>query len=341
MNITYTHNNITESDNTLNSILDVIVEGTWDWNVNTGEVTRSPGWYKMLGYEVGIFLKNVFTWENIIHPDDYNMVMKHFELYVSGKIDTYEVEYRCKKSDDSYLWIVDRGKITEYNEDGSAARMIGAHNNIHQRKMAESELITKNHLLREGNLSLEKLLEQKNRELEYKNSQLEKKIKEVEYLSVTDTLTEIPNRRKLEFEIVKEIARSSRYGHDLTFVIFDIDNFKIINDKYGHSIGDNVLHKLALLVKEQLRITDFIARWGGEEFALILPETSLNQGVEVSQKLRKHIFQIEFEKDLFISCSFGVAQFTKDESKIDLFKRADKALYKAKELGRNRVESSK
>lgn len=339
MNHIYKHLTLKESEHTLNSILNIIVEGTWDWNANTGTVERSPGWYKMLGYEIGVFLKDVFTWENIIHPDDYNIVMKHFELYTTGKIDTYEIEYRCKKSDGSYLWIVDRGKIAEYNSDGSVARMIGAHHNIHLRKIAQSELITQNYLLKEGNFTLEKLLEEKNKELEEKNIELEKKMKEVEYLSITDTLTEIPNRRKLEYELEKEIARAKRYGQDLTFVIFDIDYFKNVNDKYGHSIGDNILHKLALIVKGKLRINDFIARWGGEEFALLLPETNLKESIEVSEKLRKYINQVEFEKDLFITCSFGISQYKKDESEEKLFNRADKALYQAKDLGRNRVES--
>ncbi len=338
MNTTYTHNTLEKSDYTLNAVLDIIIEGTWDWDVNSGHVDRSPGWYRMLDYKVGVFLKDVFTWENIIHPDDHPIVMKHFELYVSGKIDKYEIEYRCKKADGTYIWIIDRGKIVAYNEDGSAARMIGAHQNIHIQKMAQSELVKKNQLLEKGNLSLEKLLEEKNRELEEKNSELENKIKEVEYLSITDTLTKIPNRRKFEIEIEKETARSNRYGHDLSFVLIDIDFFKNVNDSYGHKVGDRVLKKLSLLIKKQLRLNDFVSRWGGEEFALLLPETNLEEAKHISEKLREYIHQICFENGLFITCSFGIAQYSKDETLDDLFNKVDGALYKAKELGRNRVE---
>lgn len=340
MNITYKHDSLEKSDFTLNSILNIIVEGIWDWNANTGHVDRSPGWYRMLGYDVGEFSNDVFTWENIIHPDDYSNVMKHFELYISGKIEYYEIEYRCKKSDNSYLWIMDRGSIVSRNKDGSVARMIGAHQNIHIQKIAQYDLIEKNHLLKKGNFSLEKLLEEKNHELEEKNNELEKKILEIKYLSETDTLTEISNRRKFQIEIEKEIARSNRYRHDLSFVIFDIDLFKIINDTYGHNIGDIVLKKLADVVKSQLRINDSIARWGGEEFALLLPNTNLKGACELAEKLKYHINAIDFGNKLFISCSFGVAQYHHSESIEQLFKNADTALYRAKELGRNRVECS-
>lgn len=340
MNITYQHDTLENSDFTLNSILDIIVEGTWDWNANTGHVDRSPSWYKMLGYDIGIFSNDVFTWENIIHPDDYMNVMNHFELYISGKIERYEIEYRCKKYDSSYIWIVDRAKIVSRNEDGSVARMIGAHQNIHLQKTAQRELIEKNQFLQEGKTSLEKLLESKNKELEQTNNELEKKISEIKYLSETDTLTEISNRRKFQFEIEKEISRASRYGHNLSFVIFDIDWFKNINDKYGHTMGDEILKKLAFFVKNQLRINDFIARWGGEEFALLLPSTNLEGAKDLSEKLRYQISTIDFGNELFISCSFGVAQYHNDESTDQLFRNADMALYKVKELGRNRVVCS-
>jgi len=292
----------------------------------------------MLGYDVGTFANDVFTWENIIHPDDYSIVMKHFELYTTGKIDKYEIEYRCKKSDGTYLWIVDRAKIVEYDINDQISRMIGAHQSIHERRAAQSELIKKNQLLNEGNVTLTKLLEEKNKELEDKNRELEKKISEVEYLSVTDSLTGISNRRMFESMINKEIARAKRYGHALSIVIIDIDYFKRLNDKFGHKVGDKVLQKLSLFIKNKLRGNDCFSRWGGEEFAIILPETDFEQSIEVCQKLRQCVNQIEFEDDLFISCSFGTTEYKLDESMDAIFLRADKALYRAKELGRNRVE---
>jgi len=339
MEITYSHKTLKAADSTLNSILDIINEGTWDWNALTGHVERSSGWYRMLGYDVGVFANDVFTWENIIHPDDYSIVMKHFELYTTGKIDKYEIEYRCKKQDETYLWIFDRAKVVEYGVDGEIVRMIGAHQSIHERRVAQSELIKKNQFLNEGNATLTKLLEEKNRELEDKNRELEKKVSEIEYLSITDSLTGISNRRMFESMLDKEISRAKRYKHALSIVIIDIDYFKKVNDKFGHKVGDTILQKLSTFIKNRLRGNDCFSRWGGEEFAVILPETNLRQSIEVCQTLRECINQIEFEDDLFISCSFGTTEYILEEPAESLFLRADKALYRAKELGRNRVES--
>ena len=144
---TYTHQIVKEADTTLNNILALIVEGVWDWNGNTGHVTRSPGWYKMLGHDFDIFERNVFTWENIIHPDDYPRVMQHFEQYIKGEIKEYFIEYRCNTASGQYLWIVDRGQVVKKNPDGSVARMIGAHQNIHQYKIAQEKLLKQNKIL--------------------------------------------------------------------------------------------------------------------------------------------------------------------------------------------------
>lgn len=335
----YKHNILKECQDTLYAILEIINEGVWDWDAKTGLVIRSPGWYRMLDYKIDSFAEDVFTWENVIHPDDYPFVMQQFESYINGKNSTYDVEYRCKKADGSYLWIRDKGKIVERGEDGSVARMIGAHENINDKKVAQSELLNKNKLLKDGNLTLEKLLKEKNIELEEKNLELEKKIQEIELLSTTDSLTQIANRRKFESQMESEIARAVRYKHSLSFTIFDIDHFKDINDKYGHKKGDEFLYKLASFVKSHLRKNDFIARWGGEEFAVIFPETDLRDAVEISNKLCRLINQTNFIDKIFISCSFGVAELTKDETVFEFFSKADKAMYKAKKLGRNRVES--
>jgi len=340
MDTNYRHATLEEAEFTLGSILEIIQEGTWDYNALTSHVTRSNVWYKMLGYEAGVFAEDVLTWEHIIHPDDYARVMEHFEKYTQGINHYYSIQYRCKKANDSYIWIHDRAQIVARTKDGLVARMIGAHENIDEKKRAQEELVQKNKLLEKGNLSLEKLLETKNQELELKNKELEEKIKEIEDLSTTDSLTKVANRRKFETELRHETARSFRYNNPLSLVICDIDHFKRCNDTYGHKAGDKILVELASLLRRNLRINDFIARWGGEEFVILLPETSSLQAHKIIEKLRILIAKTLFLEELQLSCSFGIAQLRKEDTSDTFFSRADAMLYKAKANGRNKVEAT-
>ena len=339
MDITYRNQEHSASNFTLNSILDIIVEGVWDWNSHTGHVDRSPGWYRMLGYDFEVFSNTVFTWEKVIHPDDYDRVMQHFEDYINKKSTNYCIEYRCRKCDGSYLWIVDNGKVVEYNEDGTVGRMIGAHHNIHEQKVAQIELIKQNQLLQDGNISLEKVIHRKTNELEKKNGELELKMHEVETLSNKDLLTEVANRKKFEEVLQKEILRSRRYKHPLSFVLFDIDNFKYINDTFGHKVGDSVLRSLSKLITANIREVDFFGRWGGDEFVLIFPNTTIEKALLITEKLRRIISEYEVKPNLFTTCSFGLVERNKSYGVSELFQQADKALYSAKHQGRNMVVS--
>jgi|GEM_PF-142235 len=335
--ITYRHGSVADADWTLNCILDVIVEGTWDWNGKTGEVLRSPGWFRMLGYAESSFKSDVFTWENIIHPDDYARVMENFECYTSGKAGEYCIDYRCKKVDGSYLWITDRAMVVEYDQEGRVSRMIGAHQDINERKLAQLELIEQNRLLTAGNVTLERQLSKKAQELEIRNRELQQKIAEVERISKTDSLTGIANRKKFEEELIREKSRSDRYHHPLSMAIFDIDFFKRVNDTCGHKTGDIVLKNLVDFVAANIREIDFFARWGGEEFVLIFPDVTLEGAVHATDKLRQLISEHEMMPGLKMTCSFGVTQYQQGDSIEQLFARIDNALYQAKHEGRNRV----
>ncbi|SEG69533.1 sensor domain-containing diguanylate cyclase [Marinobacterium lutimaris] len=335
--ITYTHTSLEAADATLNNLLDLIVEGTWDWSRSSGEVKRSPGWYRMLGFEVGVFREDVFTWENLIHPDDYQRVMQNFEQFTSGQIDNYSIDYRCKKCDGNYLWITDNAQIIERDPNGVVTRIIGAHLDIHERKTAQLELFEQNRLLRADNVTLEKLITQKARELEIRNRELQQKVLEIELISNTDPLTQVPNRKKFEEELLNEKCRSDRYGHELSVAMLDIDHFKNINDTFGHETGDRVLKKLAAFVTENIREIDFFARWGGEEFVLIFPDVGLEGAVSCAQKLRQLIAEHELYPGFKITCSFGVTAYHSGDSLDDLFSRIDNALYVAKNSGRDQV----
>jgi len=167
--------------------------------------------------------------------------------------------------------------------------------------------------------------------------QLKEKNTELEYLSITDPLTQLYNRTKLDAILDHEMARSERYNSALGIIILDIDYFKRINDTFGHQRGDQVLIKFAHLLKENIRQVDTVGRWGGEEFVIICPEAKLEQTLKLAEKLRIIVERHSFEEVGSKTASFGLTAFREGDTSTTLLARADRALYDAKEQGRNRV----
>ena len=158
------------------------------------------------------------------------------------------------------------------------------------------------------------------------------------YLSDADALTGINNRRRMMEELSKEMERSRRYGHPFALLMVDIDRFKSINDKHGHSVGDAVLVGFTETVKGVLRPTDSFGRWGGEEFLLLLSETDKAGAVALAERLRIAVSEEELLPDLGITVSIGIATCNgESRTKDDLINSADAALYRAKRSGRDRV----
>lgn len=183
------------------------------------------------------------------------------------------------------------------------------------------------------NRDLEKLVDERTLELEREKDNFEK-------LSVTDQLTGLNNRHYLEKTFEYEKNQSRRYHTDVSVILIDLDNFKSVNDDYGHNIGDIFLKEFSDILKSSLRDTDSVGRWGGEEFLVVLPKADLIEAKEVAEKIRKIIQKSEFSHIGNRTASFGVATLLNEESLNDILNRADKALYKAKNSGRNRVEIS-
>jgi len=154
-----------------------------------------------------------------------------------------------------------------------------------------------------------------------------------------DGLTGIYNRTKFNEFVSYELERAKRATHSFSCILLDIDHFKNFNDTYGHLIGDEVLIALAKAVQAQTRTTDKFARWGGEEFTILLVDTSPIEAIFIAEKLRKTIEEIVHPIAGTITASFGVTEYREGDGINSLFKRCDDALYKAKEGGRNRVES--
>ncbi|ABV36545.1 conserved hypothetical protein [Shewanella sediminis HAW-EB3] len=161
--------------------------------------------------------------------------------------------------------------------------------------------------------------------------------KEIERLSVTDTLTGLNNRRRLDELFINEFDRFNRYERQFSMILLDVDHFKQVNDKFGHKVGDKVLIEMGEILASSVRKNDLLGRWGGEEFLLICPETSIDGAIDLAEKIRKIIEDTDFPEIGSVTASFGVTVSIKDDSDEDMFIRADNALYTAKRDGRNCV----
>lgn len=163
------------------------------------------------------------------------------------------------------------------------------------------------------------------------------KISTLEEKASTDALTGLFNKGKFHEVITKEISLAESTKTPLSLVFLDMDHFKVINDTYGHDIGDHILKTLASILQETVRKGDFLARWGGEEFVVTLQATEVEEAVILAEKIRKNIEAYNFENAGKQTVSLGVTQYISDESEGEFIKRVDKALYEAKERGRNKV----
>jgi len=167
---------------------------------------------------------------------------------------------------------------------------------------------------------------------------LEKEVEAKKVLSETDLMLGIHNRAKFISVLKNEINRAKRYNNNLSLIMFDIDYFKRINDNHGHNLGDEVLIDAVNISQKTIRDSDTLARYGGDEFMIICPQTKADEAENLAERLRENIFNFSFSKNLKITCSFGVAEFKNSEEDLDSFiKKVDDALYIAKEQGKNKV----
>ncbi|MDD5167494.1 MAG: GGDEF domain-containing protein, partial [Syntrophales bacterium] len=199
-------------------------------------------------------------------------------------------------------------------------------------KIASAEL--------EKNYELNQTLEQKILE---RTEKLEAAMQIINELAIRDELTDLYNRRHVIELLELEKNRSSRGGGIFCLAMLDIDHFKIVNDTYGHPTGDVVLRAIATTMKNTMRNTEYCARYGGEEFLIVLPQTGINEALIVAERVRTQIEKIPFPdigSDFKITVSIGLSEYKMRENIDEVIARADKALYLAKNGGRNRVEIS-
>ena len=187
---------------------------------------------------------------------------------------------------------------------------------------------------------MKRKIEQANKELLMLNEQLKEKNEKLLKSAITDELTGVYNRKFFEKRVVEEMEIADRANEHISLIIFDLDRFKLVNDNFGHQFGDEVLKRTTQIAGDLIRKTDFLNRVVGEEFAIILPNTNKTQAVFVAEKVRKALEDNKHFKVGQVTGSFGVAERMKAESLRSWYKRADNALYQAKNTGRNRVVDS-
>lgn len=179
-----------------------------------------------------------------------------------------------------------------------------------------------------------------NRKISEANRLLAEKNKELEQISITNQLTGLFNRSKLDRELMLEHERSCRYQRPFSIIMLDVDHFKSINDRFGHQAGDTVLKEISAILKERIRTSDIPGRWGGEEFLIICPETELPGARRLAEDIRHYIEQHAFSVDTSLTISGGAAELYENEDTETLLRRADNNLYAAKSEGRNRIWAS-
>jgi diguanylate cyclase (GGDEF)-like protein/PAS domain S-box-containing protein len=278
-------------------------DSVWDLDMRTGEFHYSKRFAQMLGYDENELGHQHENFLDLLHPQDRPRVEAEFVACSAPSADRLAVECRLAMKDGRWRWTLARGRVTRHDADGRPLQMAGTVSDIAERKVLEAELLR---------------------------------------LATTDPLTGAANRRRFLEQMEMELARVKRHGKPAAFLMADIDHFKEVNDAHGHAVGDAVIQHLAELARKRLRRSDLFARLGGEEFGILLPETDLAAARGFADLFRRQAADAPMQSAkgaISITISVGVSELDPSDASPDpVLSRADKALYRAKEGGRNRVE---
>ena len=256
----------------------------------------------LLGYKVEEFQNRADILE-LVHPDDRHAVNGHYESLrnaVDGEV--RHIEYRMRHTDGRWIWLLGRDTPFERDPNGNVHQIVGIAQDVTERRAAQ-----------------EKLAWQAN----------------------FDALTGLPNRHHFWIRFQSALRQASLEQTSASICLFDIDHFKEINDRFGHSGGDEVLEAVGAIVKSELRSSDVAGRLGGDEFCLVLPDTDADEAARVSERIRDRLITQAFGVNggsLFsVTATFGVAEWHPQMEAREVMESADRALYRAKSSGRNRV----
>jgi diguanylate cyclase (GGDEF)-like protein/PAS domain S-box-containing protein len=282
--------------------------GHWYWNIRTNTVTFNPLKVTTLGYDKNEIPEHVTYqyFSDKLHPEDFHKTMDAMRAHLYGKADVYEAEYRIRTKDGGYKWYYDRGKITQHDADGKPLFLAGIIFDITEKKETQMELEHKNRILSE--------------------------------MSSIDGLTKISNHRSLIENLKACMADAARTLRPLSVALFDIDDFKKVNDTKGHIFGDQVLVDVAAIIKQSIRDTDLAGRYGGEEFMVVFTGADLVTASNIAERIRKAVERHNFVDGINVTISGGVKQYD-GENVTDFIHEADKCLYEAKHDGKNQIKA--
>ncbi len=281
--------------------------GQWYWLVQSNKVYVNKKKVTTLGYSIEEIPEDIgfdFFTEKL-HKDDYERVMENMRNHLYGKSESYEVEYRIKTKDGNYKWYYDRGKITKRDDKGKPLVVSGIVFDISKNKEIEEEL-------------------------KIANEQLQN-------LLIHDELTKVYNRRFL-FQELDRILNNIEERDSFSIMLFDVDHFKMVNDKYGHEIGDIVLFEICRIVEKIISEKGKLCRWGGEEFIILLNNMNLKSTIEIANNIREAIERKKFEKCGHVTASFGLTTYKNGEDINSIIRRIDQLMFDAKKAGRNCIK---
>ena len=278
-------------------------DGLWDWDLGTDRIYFSPRWKSMLGYADQAIGSAPGDWFNLVHADDLPTLRGRLAAHFSGEAEHFSAEHRMRHQDGTYRWVLTRGIATR-DAAGKASRMAGSQTDVTERKQAEQQLF---------------------------------------HDAFHDALTDLPNRALFVNRLEHAFNAAPRHKADSFAVLFlDLDRFKSVNDSYGHAVGDQLLRAFAARLAESLRPGDTVARFGGDEFAILLGQVGdAADAVLVAERVLEALrrpFNID-QQELYASASVGIALASPQHDGPDqLLRDADLALYQAKANGKARYE---
>lgn len=293
---------VVKSENRLQQVMEITREGIWDWHVPTGQVLHNRQWYETLMYAEGEVPETADAFLALIHPEDREKVTQSIGDLLAGTSAYYHSEHRLQRKDGQAIWVQDRGRVVERDAQGQPLRVVGSFVDISFQKEHQHYL---------------------------------------ERIAHYDQLTGLPNRVLLADRMYQAMAQSLRRGQQLAVAYLDLDGFKAVNDRYGHTTGDLLLSALATQFKAMMREGDTIARLGGDEFVAVFVDL---QDVQDSVALITRLLEVASrpilleDRSLSVSASIGVSFYpqAEDTDADQLLRQADQAMYSAKQAGKNR-----